>query len=547
MNSEELEKQALYYKAIEDYRSKSESLHEEALMFLKEAADKGSIESIKLLGVLYMSGQYAPYPPRDMRLAIRYYEMAAAENDEEAMYWLGQCYEMGLGVEKDPEKAEEWKQKALEAGFVPAGDGDDEDEASREAEKTEAARNVAAYEPAQSTAPISVTGVTFTESAPESAETEEGVSDGEVREGMPEEGPAPEGQSAEVAAQAVNEPKAAVGETEDTAEAPSGVAVMQSEDAQRKAEEEKLLAQEKKTGRDLMIRYGLIFGGGVFLTVWVVFMIIFAIAHKPLTAEGSVAGTVFWIVLCVLSLGGGAAAGWFGVRRAKDHAEKIAEYHRTPFYEGFREEVGKMDENTQWCYKIYRSLERTYMPVPLFSEPEKDALENYHGVLYSGWTFKTSRDTAEPQFVIATKKAIYIVRTLYLKGRMEGGLEDAEWITRQDADAEGGEETKGAVTGRILNMVEENDMNLRTVRSQLQLTSPLPIESIPFYNVLMFSTDTVIRALRIAQAGENVIVCQGGPDRLRSVISMHESHLENHEVALDDLMDVFEEIRKKRG
>ena len=129
----------------------------------------------------------------------------------------------------------------------------------------------------------------------------------------------------------------------------------------------------------------------------------------------------------------------------------------------------------------------------------------------------------------------------------KGTLEDAEWITRQDADAEGGEEAKGAVTGRILNMVEENDMNLRTVRSQLQLTSPLPIESIPFYNVLMFSTDTVIRALRIAQAGENVIVCQGGPDRLRSVISMHESRLENHEVALDDLMDVFEEIRKKRG
>ena len=164
MNSEELEKQALYYKAIEDYRSKSESLHEEALMFLKEAADKGSIESIKLLGVLYMSGQYAPYPPRDMRLAIRYYEMAAAENDEEAMYWLGQCYEMGLGVEKDPEKAEEWKQKALEAGFVPADDTNDEAEERREAEKAEAARNVAAYEPAQSTAPISVTGVTFTES-----------------------------------------------------------------------------------------------------------------------------------------------------------------------------------------------------------------------------------------------------------------------------------------------------------------------------------------------------------------------------------------------
>ena len=420
-------------------------------------------------------------------------------------------------------------------------------------------------EAAQTEAPVTQdtareSGGADTESTPEDGEAVEAVPGGEADENLPEgaipqaveasaEGSPAAVPAAEPAAAPADagEPKAAVGETEDTAEAPSGVAVMQSEDAQRKAEEEKLLAQEKKTGRDLMIRYGLIFGGGVFLTVWVVFMIIFAIAHKPLTAEGSVAGTIFWIVLCVLSLGGGAAAGWFGVRRAKDHAEKIAEYHRTPFYEGFREEVGKMDENTQWCYKIYRSLERTYMPVPLFSEPEKDALENYHGVLYSGWTFKTSRDTAEPQFVIATKKAIYIVRTLYLKGRMEGGLEDAEWITRQDADAEGGEEAKGAVTGRILNMVEENDMNLRTVRSQLQLTSPLPIESIPFYNVLMFSTDTVIRALRIAQAGENVIVCQGGPDRLRSVISMHESRLENHEVALDDLMDVFEEIRKKRG
>jgi len=532
MNSEELERQALYYKAIEDYRSKSESLHEEALLFLKEAAEKGSNEAVKLLGVLYMSGQYAPYPARDMRLAIHYYEIAAADGDEEAMYWLGQCYEMGLGVEKDPEKAESWKQKAIEAGFVPAEEGEEETEKPAETQSQGA--------------PISVTEMTFTERPLEAPE--------EVPEPPIQEAPAQDAEAAqssdapETAAETV--PEAVPGETEETAEAPQGIVEMQAQlDAEPEKDPDTLrMEEEKKNQLGLMLRYGLTFGGGVFLGAWLLFLIIFLIAKKPLTAEGSPAGTIFWIVAGVLALGGGAAAAYFGVRRAKEHAEKIAEYHRTPFYEGFRAEVGDMDEQTSWCYKLYRSLERFYLPAPLFTPAVKDALADHHGVMYTGWTFRTSRDIAEPQFVIATQKAIYVVRTIYLKGRMEGGLEDAEWITRQDAAAEGtGEEGQSAATGRVLNMVEENDMNLRTVRSQLQLTSPLPIESIPFYNVLMFSTDTVIRALRIAQAGDNVMVCQGGPDRLRSVISMHESHLENHEVALSDLMDVFEQIRSKRG
>ena len=553
MNSEELEKQALYYKAIEDYRSKSESLHEEALLFLKEAADKGSNEAVKLLGVLYMSGQYAPYPKRDMRLAIHYYELAAADGDEEAMYWLGQCYEMGLGVEKDPEKAEIWKAKAIEAGFVPADDNDDEPETVQVGGKTE-------DEPEESTAPISVTQVTFTEHPLEDHEPtyEEEDDPGEAGEVAEEPAAADDHEAQADAAQAEgadetpaktdDAPAAQSGETEETAEAPQGIAEMQAkaEAAQEKDPETLRLEAEKKTERGLMIRYGLVFGGGVFLAVYLIFQIIFLIARKPLTAEGSPAGTIFWIAAAVLTLGGAAVAAYFGIRRAKEHAERIAEYHRTPFYEGFRAEPGKMDEQTAWCYKLYRSLERSYLPAPLFTPAERETLEAYHGVMYTGWTYRTSRDIAEPQFVIATKKAIYVVRTQYLKGRMEGGLEDAEWVTRQDAAAEGSGEENQAATGRILNMVEENDMNLRTVRSQLQLTSPLPIESIPFYNVLMFSTDTVIRALRIAQAGENVMVCQGGPDRLRSVIAMHESHLENHEVALPDLMDVFEEIRRKQ-
>ena len=35
------------------------------------------------------------------------------------MFALGMCYQDGTGVEQDLEKASEWYEKALDAGYVP--------------------------------------------------------------------------------------------------------------------------------------------------------------------------------------------------------------------------------------------------------------------------------------------------------------------------------------------------------------------------------------------------------------------------------------------
>ena len=53
------------------------------------------------------------------------YRKAAEGGDEEAMYWLGQCYELGIGVEADAKEAAYWTEQAKEHGVnsVPGPGG----------------------------------------------------------------------------------------------------------------------------------------------------------------------------------------------------------------------------------------------------------------------------------------------------------------------------------------------------------------------------------------------------------------------------------------
>lgn len=118
MENTQLELQALYHKAMECYQQNEEDKHDEGLQFLKSAAEKGMPEACKLLGIIYMSGQYAPWPDKDMEAAAMWYRKAAEGGDEEAMYWLGQCYELGIGVEADAKEAAYWTEQAKEHGFV---------------------------------------------------------------------------------------------------------------------------------------------------------------------------------------------------------------------------------------------------------------------------------------------------------------------------------------------------------------------------------------------------------------------------------------------
>ena len=51
---------------------------------------------------------------RDYIKAVQYFRLAAERGDRDAMFMLGQCYEYGLGVEKNEEKAEQWYAKGAE-------------------------------------------------------------------------------------------------------------------------------------------------------------------------------------------------------------------------------------------------------------------------------------------------------------------------------------------------------------------------------------------------------------------------------------------------
>lgn len=54
--------------------------------------------------------------------AFKYYLKLTDYGNERAMYNIGLLYEYGLGVSKDHEKAVEWLNKALDAGYTPAKD-----------------------------------------------------------------------------------------------------------------------------------------------------------------------------------------------------------------------------------------------------------------------------------------------------------------------------------------------------------------------------------------------------------------------------------------
>lgn len=117
MENQSLELQALYHKAMECYRLPSSEKHEEGLIFLREAAEKGMSEACKLLGILCMTGQYDPFPRENLTEAVRWYKRAALAGDEEAMFWLSQCYEDGVGVQESPSEARYWRELAFENGF----------------------------------------------------------------------------------------------------------------------------------------------------------------------------------------------------------------------------------------------------------------------------------------------------------------------------------------------------------------------------------------------------------------------------------------------
>ena len=96
----------------------TEKSHKEAKFWLEKAAVNGMVKAQYKLGVLYeQSDEF-----KDFSAAAAWYEEAAKANDRFALCNLGILYYIGLGVDKDKEKAMALLKESAEQGYERASD-----------------------------------------------------------------------------------------------------------------------------------------------------------------------------------------------------------------------------------------------------------------------------------------------------------------------------------------------------------------------------------------------------------------------------------------
>lgn len=84
-----------------------------AFLWYKKSADQGYSRAQDALASMYEEGRGTE---QDYRQAYLYYRRAADQGIRHAMNSVGICYELGLGVAKDLRQAAEWNRRAVEAG-----------------------------------------------------------------------------------------------------------------------------------------------------------------------------------------------------------------------------------------------------------------------------------------------------------------------------------------------------------------------------------------------------------------------------------------------
>jgi TPR repeat protein len=96
-----------------------ERSHEKAIVFLKESADNGNYPAEFQLGSLYNDGLGGI--AQDKAQACKLFEEAADQGHTMAMHNTGYCYQSGVGVKKDLDKAIHYYPMATEAGSDRSG------------------------------------------------------------------------------------------------------------------------------------------------------------------------------------------------------------------------------------------------------------------------------------------------------------------------------------------------------------------------------------------------------------------------------------------
>ncbi|MBR4888967.1 MAG: SEL1-like repeat protein, partial [Clostridia bacterium] len=465
METNWMEMMDLFRRGAACYQRPEEEAHDEGFQLLLEAAENGVPQACKMLGLLYISGQYAPYPDKDEALAVRWWRMAAENGDEEAMYWLGQCYEEGIGVEVNEEEARIWKRFAIANGFE---DEEGKEESPAEPEKTEPIqpepakrkkRRKEAQQNAKKEVPVKVEKTP--EALPKKIEKVEEIET------------VPEVKSAETAERAPEKPAAKGKSPLQVVEKVMQKTQHQRKEASKKHEEEEAeaarFAREEEEARRISNQYQLKMGlGGTIcclLLLWIVLLLLLLIFRSIF--EGNM--WIFWVLALVAMIPAALFGYELGVKKAQERIEQVAEYRKSAFYHAHGCELGQMNRRQHWCYKLYRSLAKNYYPVTYRTKLDLPQIRGYRGCLYTNWIYQSDQEQVQPEFVIVTEKAVYVVRAVCLTGRLQGDLADTAWALYSDGE-------KDLTAKRLPNLVDENAHNIRVIKEDLIQYFDLPLE-----------------------------------------------------------------------
>lgn len=517
MENNELELKALYYKALDCYKKKDDESREEGYLFLQEAAAKGSADAMKLIGVLMMSGQYDPYPRKDMATAVTWYQQAAQAGDEEAMYWLSQCYELGMGVKASKREARKWRKQAIAHGFETDDD---------EPEETEA--------PAQNTVKPQAKPEAKQEAKPSAKQKEEVKpleplveSAVNVKDLLPGHRKAEQENAAKAQKQSVPlqaEEAVKMSRYRDVAMPAVLDLAADAQEADRRDDEDNHLFADSYQ-RSMLFK-----GAGVGLLISGIFMgLIYLLFRGVIDTQQSTA--LFVALLAIVVLGGTGLGAVAGIRRAASRSQREDQYRKTAFYQCYHADLDKMDEQQKWCYQIYRSMEKYYLPVSNRKVPDLTAVREYRGVMYPGWVFGAGRDDNRPEFVFLTDRAVYVVCTRHLSGKLTGAYRDLDWMMEDAQDRTG--------LVKVENLILKNELQTETVKQELQRVSKIPMDQLPFYNIVFLSEEADTSELRITGTGERTMLVQGPYDRLRIILGGKESTIHTHGIRLDAMIDAF--------
>lgn len=90
----------------------------ESLSWFRLAARRGSVPAMRALGLIYLHGAEGLSADRDE--AMGWFYQAALREDPQSMYALGRAFEEGVGVDRDPQLASFWIERAAHKGYTPA-------------------------------------------------------------------------------------------------------------------------------------------------------------------------------------------------------------------------------------------------------------------------------------------------------------------------------------------------------------------------------------------------------------------------------------------